>query len=154
MSLSVTIAAPFKQAHKEHLKKSEIVYYLAFKQHWMNIEQANRIIARALEEGLVEASGDMIHPLFDISLVDIPPGYKPGPSVFERADPVDDLMLRISRQAGLSRGAVVAEVNRIVQEKFSGNLMTEAAVVILARKYQVEFQDLLPSLRDHVLKSP
>ncbi|OPX71155.1 MAG: hypothetical protein A4E38_01100 [Methanoregulaceae archaeon PtaB.Bin108] len=153
MSLTITIAAPFRHARKDQLKKNEIVYYLAFKQHWMNINEANILIARAGEEGLIEMDGDMIRPLFDVSTIEIPLGYKPGSAVFERSDPVDDLLSRISKHTGIALAEIVAEQNQIVMEQFRGNLRSEAAVVILARRHGVEFQDLLPALREHLLKN-
>src|SRR5690606_25159286 len=101
MSLTITIAAPFRHARKDQLKKNEIVYFLSFKQHWMNIDQANILISRAEEEGLVTLEGDMIRPLFDVSTIEIPLGYRPGSTVFERSDPVDDLLSRISQHSGV-----------------------------------------------------
>ncbi|MDH7490992.1 MAG: DUF2240 family protein [Methanolinea sp.] len=153
MSLSLTIAAPFRHSHRSELKKNEIVYYLAFKQHWMNIEQANQVISRAIEEGLIGIEGDMIRPLFDVSRVEIPLGFKPGASVFQRSDPVDDLVFRISERTGIPKGSVVSEINSIIQDVFQGNLTSEAAAVILAKRHGVEFQDLLPALREQVLTS-
>ncbi|MCU0631462.1 MAG: DUF2240 family protein [Methanolinea sp.] len=153
MSLTITIAAPFRHARKDQLKKNEIVYYLSFKQHWMSIEQANILVSRAEEEGLIELKGDMIRPLFDISAVEIPLGYKPGSSVFERSDPVDDLLSRISQNAGVPRGQLVGELNRLMQEQFGGNLQSEAAAVIMAKRYRVEFRDRLPALREHLVKN-
>jgi len=153
MSLSITIAAPFRHSHRDQLKKNEIVYYLSFKQHWMNIEQANQVISRAVEEGLVRIEGDMISPLFDVSRIEIPLGFKPGASVFQRSNPLDDLVQRISERAGILKGTVVSEINSIVQDRFQGNLSSEAAAVILAKRYKVEYQDLLPALRERILSS-
>jgi len=153
MSLSITIAAPFRHYHRDQLKKNEIVYYLSFKQHWMNIEQANQVISRAIEEGLVGVEGDMIHPLFDVSRIEIPLGFKPGASVFQRSNPLDDLVQRISERAGIPKGTVVSEINSIVQDRFQGNLSSEAAAVILAKRHKVEYQDLLPALRERILSS-
>jgi len=153
MSLSITIAAPFRHSHRDQLKKNEIVYYLAFKQHWMNIEQANQVISRAIEEGLVGVEGDIIHPLFDVSRIEIPLGFKPGASVFQRSNPLDDLVQRISERAGIPKGTVVSEINSIVQDRFQGNLSSEAAAVILAKRQKVEYQDLLPALRERILSS-
>ncbi len=153
MSLTITIAAPFRHARKDQLKKNEVVYFLSFKQHWMGIDQANMLIARAEEEGLIEMKGDMITPLFDVARVEIPLGYKPGSSVFERSDPVDDLLLRISQQAGVARGQLVAELNMLVQDRFGGNLRHEAAAVLMAKRYGIEFRDLLPALREHLVKN-
>lgn len=153
MSLTITIAAPFRHARKDQLKKNEIVYFLSFKQHWMNIDQANILISRAEEEGLVTLEGDMIRPLFDISTIEIPLGYRPGSAVFERSDPVDDLLSRISQHSGIPLAELVAEQNQIVMEKFGGTLRSEAAVVIMAKRHGVEFKDLLPALREHVMKN-
>jgi len=153
MSLTITIAAPFRHARKDQLKKNEIVYYLSFKQHWMNIDQANVLISRAEEEGLIELNGDMIKPLFDVSTVEVPLGYKPGSAIFERSDPVDDLLSRIAQRTGIPRAQLVAEQNHVVQEQFGGNLRSEAAVVIMARRHGVEFQDMLPALREHLVKN-
>jgi len=153
MSLTITIAAPFRHARKDLLKKNEIVYFLSFKQHWMNIDQANILITRAEEEGLVTLEGDMIRPLFDVSTIEIPLGYRPGSAVFERSDPVDDLLSRISQHSGKPLADLVAEQNQIVMERFGGTLRSEAAVVIMAKRHDVEFKDLLPALREHVLKN-
>ncbi len=153
MSLTITIAAPFRHARKDQLKKNEIVYFLSFKQHWMNIDQANILISRAEEEGLVTLEGDMIRPLFDVSTIEIPLGYRPGSAVFERSDPVDDLLSKISQHSGIPLAELVAEQNQIVMEKFGGTLRSEAAVVIMAKRHGVEFKDLLPALREHVMKN-
>lgn len=84
LSLITTIAAPFRHTRKDRLKKNEVVYYLAFDRKWMSIEQANVILKRALEEGLVGYDGEMLAPKFDILSVDIPIGFKPSQSVFEK----------------------------------------------------------------------
>jgi hypothetical protein len=48
---------------------------------------------------------------------------------------------------------VVAEMNRIVQERFDGNLRPEAAIVMLAKQYGVQFEDKLVSLKESVVKN-
>ncbi|HTY15970.1 MAG TPA: DUF2240 family protein [Methanoregulaceae archaeon] len=152
MSLIVTIAAPFRHTRKDRLKKNEIVYYLAFDRKWMSIEQANNILKRALDEGLVAYDGEMLAPGFDIATVDIPVGYKPSSAVFETHDPVSALIDRIVKGSGKSETDLVSEMNRVIAEDFDNLLMPEAAVVILARKYKTPFSDLLPDLKEHLLK--
>lgn len=152
MSLSITIAAPFRHARKERLKKNEIIYYLAFERHWMNIEQANLLISRADEEGLIEFEGDMIRPTFDTSTVEIPIGFKPSSAIFERSDPYQDLLSRIVAGTGQSTHVVVSEMNALIQEDFDGNIRPEAAIVILAKKYKINLEDILPALREQILK--
>ncbi len=152
MSLPVTIAAPFKHTRKEQLKKNEIVYYLAFERGWMNIEQANLLLARAKEEGLIAYEGDMIRPLFDVQSIEIPLGFKPSASVFRRSDPQEELMQRIAREKSMPLTLVVADMNAIISREFDGHIRPEGAVIILAKRHGVEFSDLLPALRENVLK--
>ena len=69
----------------------------------MSIEQANVILKRALDEGLIGYDGEMLAPKFDISSVEVPIGFKPSQSVFELNDPVQSLIDhsgKIKRQAG------------------------------------------------------
>ena len=152
LSLPVILAAAFRHARKERLKKSEIIYFLAFDRHWMNIEQANLLLSRADEEGLIEYEGDMIRPTFDISSVEIPIGFKPSSAIFERSDPYQDLLGRIVAETEQPAHVLVSEMNALIQKDFDGNLRPEAAIVVLAKKYNVGFEDMLPALRDQILK--
>ena len=152
MSLIVTIAAPFRHTRKDRLKKNEIVYYLAFDRKWMSIDQANTILSRALDEGLVAYDGEMLAPKFDIASVDIPVGYKPSSAVFETHDPVSTLIDRMVRESGKSETDLVSEMNQLISQDFDNLLMPEAAVVILAKRYKTSFKDLLPDLKEHLLK--
>jgi len=152
MSLSITIAAPFRHTRKERLKKNEIVYYFAFERGWMNIEQATMLLSRAREEGLIEYEGDMIRPLFDVGAVEIPLGFKPTASVFRKSDPQEELMQRIATERNVPLTTVAAETNILIRQDFDGHIRPEAALVILARRYHIPFDDLLPSLRETIVK--
>jgi hypothetical protein len=152
LSLPVTIAAPFRHTRKDQLKKNEIVYYLAFERGWMNIEQANLLLARANEEGLITYEGDMIRPLFDVQSIEIPLGFKPSASVLRKSDPQEELMQRIAMEKSIPLTIVVAEMNAIISQEFDGHIRPEGAVIILAKRHKVECSDLLPALRENVLK--
>jgi hypothetical protein len=47
---------------------------------------------------------------------------------------------------------IVAEMNRIIKEGFDGNLLPPAALVLIAKKYQVPFEDLQDAFRQSVKK--
>jgi len=47
---------------------------------------------------------------------------------------------------------VVAEMNRIIKEGFDGNLIPAAALVVLAKKYDVPWADLRDALKQSVKK--
>lgn len=152
MSLAITIAAPFRHARKASLKKSEMVYFLAFERGWMNIEQANQLLALARDEGLIAVDGDMVRPLFDTATVEVPLGFRPPSSIFRRSDPLEELMQRIEKEKNIPPTSVAAEMNAIISREFDGYLRPEAALVILARRNKVPFDDLLPALREAILK--
>ncbi|MGB9175997.1 MAG: DUF2240 family protein, partial [Methanoregula sp.] len=67
--------------------------------------------------------------------------------IFERHDPVQDLIGRIARARSLEETDVVAEMNRIIRENYDMNLLPPAALVLLARSHGVPFDDLLDALK-------
>ena len=48
---------------------------------------------------------------------------------------------------------IVAEVNRIIKDGFDTHLLPPAALVILAKKYNVPFEDLQDALRKSIRKA-
>jgi hypothetical protein len=137
---------------KDRLQRSEFIFYIAIDRKWMNKEQANRLLERAREEGLIEIDGGTVRPLFDPAGVSIPLGFKPGSDIFEEESPYEEMIGRIAAATGRSPQEIVAELHPIVTEEFDGNLRVEAAVVLLARKYSVPFEDKLDALTRSVLK--
>ncbi|WP_292518659.1 DUF2240 family protein [Methanoculleus sp.] len=153
MSVKIAVAAPFKHMRKERLQRSEFVFYIAIDRKWMNKEQANQLLDKAKAEGLIEFDGGGIRPLFDVAEVSIPLGFKPTSDVLAAAEsPYEELIGRIAAATGRSPQEIVAELHRIVTDNFDGNLRVEAAVVILAKKYGVAFEDKLPALQKSVAK--
>ncbi len=88
----------------------------------------------------------MYSPRFDIAEITIPVGFKPTSSVFDQNDPAQELIGRIAQTKGLLETEVVSEMNRIIKDQFDSNLLPAAALVLLAKKYQVPFLDLREAL--------
>jgi hypothetical protein len=124
VTLRTTIAAPFKHTRKSGMRKNELVYYYALDRKWMSTEQA-----------------------FDLAGVTIPIGFKPGSSIFERNDPTQELIGRIAKAKNVEETAIVAEMNQVIKDGFDTHLLPPAALVILAKKYAVPFEDLRDALR-------
>ena len=61
-------------------------------------------------------------------------------------------MQRIALQRDLPLTTIAAEMNTLIRKNFEGQIRPEAAIVILARRYGVPFEDLLPALRETILK--
>ena len=152
MSLSVTVAAPFKHTRKEKLQKSEFIFYLTIDRKWMSRDQANQLLERAKAAGMVEVADGWVRPLLDLSSITVPVGFKPDSRIFESDEASQVLVGRIAAARGVPPAEVVAEVNRVIREGFDGNLRLPAAAVIVAKRYKVGFDDLRESLTVEVLK--
>jgi len=134
------------------MRKNELVYYYALDRKWMSTEQANMLLQRAEEAGLLGVENGVFTPRFDITGITIPVGFKPSSSIFERNDPSQELIGRIAQTKGIPETEVVSEMNRIIKEGFDGNLLPAAALVVLAKKHQVPFKDLREALIESVKK--
>ena len=146
MTIRLTIAAPFKHTRKTGMRKNELVYYYALDRKWMSTEQANILLRRAEEDGLLRQENGVFSPRFDIAGIVIPIGFKPSSSIFERNDPLQNLIGRIVAARNVQEVDVVAEMNGIIKEGFDGHLLPAAALVLIAKKYNVPFEDLRESL--------
>ena len=121
MSLAVTVAAPFKHTRKERLQKSEFIFYLTIDRKWMSRDQANQLLERAREAGLVEITDGWVRPLLDLSAVTVPVGFKPDSRIFESEEASQVLVGRIASARGVPPAEVVAEGNRVAREGFRGS---------------------------------
>ncbi|MBN2734819.1 MAG: DUF2240 family protein [Methanomicrobiaceae archaeon] len=153
MTLKTVISAPFKSMRKEQLKKGEIIYFLTIDKRWMNSDQAGKLIRMAADDGLLSESGGLISPTYNVSEVDIPLGYKPSSEIFVKDNPAEVLIEDIAQKRGVEASEVVAEINGLIKKGFDGNLGFEAATVIIARKYNVFFEDKIPELSKSLFKN-
>ena len=96
------------------MRKNELVYYYALDRKWMSTDQANQILRRAEEEGLMSLENGMYAPRFDLAAITIPIGFKPTSAIFERNDPTQVLIGRIIKVTTMMETDVVAEMNTFV----------------------------------------
>ncbi|MDD1719086.1 MAG: DUF2240 family protein [Methanoregulaceae archaeon] len=153
MSLMLTVAAPFRFTRKQRLKRNEVVYFLVYDRRWMSLDEANQLLSRALEDGLLAYDGEMLHPLFDLSTVNIPIGFKPTTVILEPKEPIETLIERIAREKNIPPAQLTGEMNQLILDGFEGHIRPEAAIVILAKKYRIETGDLLQALEASLLKN-
>lgn len=153
MTFRITVAAPFRHTRKTGMRKNELVYYYALDRKWMSTEQANLLLRRAEEDKLIRQENGVFSPLFDISGITIPIGFKPTSVVFEQHDPSAELIARIAKAKNQEETDVVAEMNRIIKDRFDGNLLPVAALVLLAKKEGVPFDDMQDRLTNALRKS-
>ena len=150
MTLRITVAAPFKHTRKAAMRKNELVYYYALDRKWMSTDQANQLLRRAEEEGLMSLDNGMYTPRFDLASITIPIGFKPTSAIFERNDPAQVLIERIAKATAMQETDIVAEMNRTIRDGFDNHLQPPAALVLLAKKYNVPFEDMSGALMQNV----
>jgi hypothetical protein len=152
LSLKTVVAAAFRHLRKERLQKVEFIYYISIDRKWMNKDQAALLLERARDEGLITQVDGAWIPAFDPAEVEIPLGFRPSADVLEKHDPVERLVGEIAQKAGADTKSIYAEMNMIISDSFHGNLMPEAAVVILARRYQVPFGKYRAELSEQLIQ--
>lgn len=135
------------------MRKNELVYYYALDRKWMSTDQANQLLRRAEEEGFLSLENGMFIPRFDLSAITIPIGFKPTSAIFERNDPSQELIGRIAKAKNMQDIDIVAEMNRTIKDGFDGHLLPPAALILLAKKYGVSFEDLSDALLQSVKKN-
>ncbi|MDD1690979.1 MAG: DUF2240 family protein [Methanoregula sp.] len=153
MTLRTTIVAPFRHTRKTGMRKNELVYYFALDRKWMSTEQANQLLRRAEEDALVRQDNGTYSLTFDSAEVIIPIGFKPTSAIFERNDPTQELIGRIAKVRNVDETEIVAEMNRVIKDGFDTHLLPPAALIILAKKYNIPFEDLRDSFRQAIKKT-
>jgi hypothetical protein len=153
VTFQIAVAAPFKHTRKTGMRKNELVYYYALDRKWMSTEQANLLLKRAEEERLIRQENGVYTPLFDVSSVIIPIGFKPGSAIFEQHDSSQELIARIARAKKTGETEVVAEMNRLIRDGFDGNLLPPAALVIMAKSEHIPIDDLMDGLAQSAMKT-
>lgn len=146
MTLRLAVAAPFKHTRKAGMRKNELVYYYALDRKWMSTDQANQLLKKAEQDGLLSVENGLYTPLFDLSVLSLPVGFRPSSGIFDQQDPVQDLIGRIAKARSVQETEIVAEMNRMIKDNFDSNLLPPAALVLLARLHGVPFEDLLDAL--------
>lgn len=115
----------------------------------MSRDQAGALITIAIRAGLLNEEDGALVPTFNPAEVEIPLGFRPSEDIFlQEENYCEILMVRIAEARGVSEQDVAAEITAITNEEFDGLLLPEAGAVILARKYGVPFEDLVPKLRE------
>jgi len=148
----MTLAAPFYHSRVPKLGKSELIYYYSYDRRWMDRDQVELLLKRGIDQGLIRTDGEFFYLLFAVSEVEIPIGYKPSSAALEVADPVQQLIDRISAGSNQTQEEVAGQMNEIIRDRFDGNIRPEAALVILAKKTGTEYSDLIPMFRSELLK--
>lgn len=140
--LIYSVSVPFKRKGKEALKESEFVLSLSIDLNWFNPEQAKNILVQAEKEGLIKRNGELISPAFDLNSIEIPAGFKPDSSVFEKKSLFDRIIERIIAGTGMEKRKVISLINK-KQEDLSKLVEIEVSAILVALEHGVAVDDLI-----------
>ncbi len=140
--LTYTASMPFLRKGKDALKESEFVLALSIDLNWFTPEQAKNVLNIAEKSGLLKREGDIIHPAFDVSGVNIPSGFKPEPGAFDKKTLFDMVTDRIISGTGIEKRKVIALINK-KQEELSKMVVIEVSAILVAIDHGIMVDDLI-----------
>lgn len=140
--LTYTVSMPFLRRGKDALKESEFVLALSIDLNWLTPEQAKNVLNLAEKSGILKREGDIIHPAFDISGVNIPSGFKPEPGAFDKKTLFDVVTDRIISGTGIEKRKVIALINK-KQEELSKMVVIEVSAILVAIDHGIMVDDLI-----------
>ncbi len=148
MSLRRAVAAPFRDRGADRLTESELVVALSLDRSWFSPDQAERSVALAVSEGLLERTdgGDRLRPTFDAADVELPEEFEPDDAVLTRRSTFERLLDSIV-EAGIKKQTAVAEINELQGEL---GVTIEAAGALYARRRGVEVGELAAQAREEL----
>ncbi|MDO5844195.1 MAG: DUF2240 family protein [Methanocorpusculum sp.] len=143
--IETTVAAPFRHTRMSALTQMKFIYYYTQDKKWMSLEQSKNLIKIAERKGLISKNENGDYILSDsLADVKIPTGFRPTDDIFagaedeaEDIDPVESVIGEVSAKTGKDKKELVKEMQEI-KSHFDNLIYTEAAVILLAKKYDTE----------------
>lgn len=138
MSLRRAVTAPFRDRGVDRMTESEFIVALSLDRGWFSPDQAERLVALATSEGLLERNGDDVLPAFDTATVELPEAFEPDDDVLTRRSTFERLLDAVV-DAGIEKRTAVAEINELQDEL---GVTIEAAAALYARRQGVDVSEL------------
>lgn len=136
-------AAPFIHMRISALSQMKLIFYYTQDKRWMGIDDAKKLIAQALARGCYSKDEKGEYVLSDsLKNEKIPLGFKPTDAIFDEEDipevnPIESILDAVVKKTGKDRKTLTAEMSEI-RKKFDSLIADDAAVVLLAKRYEVD----------------
>lgn len=151
--LEITVAAPFRHTRMPALSQMKFIYYYTQDKKWMSLEQAKKVIKIAERIGFISKNESGEYVLSEkLTEVKIPTGFKPTDDIFTEveaeiadADPVEGIINEVSEKTGKDKKELVKEM-QMIKTHFDNLIYTEAAAIMLAKKYEIDISRFKESL--------
>ncbi len=155
----IIISFLFKRSGKDELKDSEIYLPLSLELGWFSAREARDFVTYAIEQKLLVKKGALLTPGFDVKKILVPVGFYPSTKSFtiEKTDvkveeepaAVDVVVQRIVEKADIDPKDILEEIKQIEVEK---NIISDVALLFIAKKYNVDVNDCFDSIEKAIFK--
>jgi len=149
----------FKRSGKNKLKESEIYLPLSLELGWFSARESREFVTYALQQKLLVKKEGLLTPIFDVEKITAPIGFYPSKKSFmvekseskedEEQDVVDVVVQRIVEKTDKESKDIFEEVKQAEAEK---NIISEVAVLLVAKKYNIDVKDCFDSAEDAVFR--
>ena len=147
--LILVAATPFKRSNKGSLSIKDFEFFLSFDLKWMAPDLASKLRDRAIEAHLLKLEGSELVPVFDISKVEIPHGFKPDVSMLKERSVIEDIISTIVANSDLSLRDTTALINKR-QEQLGELVDIEVAGLLTAKELGCNIDTLYKRVCDMV----
>ena len=157
--VQIIISFLFKRSGKNKLKESEIYLPLSLELGWFSARESREFVTYALQQKLLVKKEELLAPSFDVEKFTAPIGFYPSKKSFtvekseskedEEQDVVDVVVQRIVEKTDKEPKDIFEEVKQAETEK---NIISEVAVLLVAKKYNVDMNDCFDSAEDAVFR--
>lgn len=155
------ISFVFKRSGKQRLTESEFYLTISMDLKWCPPKRAKEFVSHLISLGVLKKDGEEIFPNFDVAEVVIPLGFHPIEEDFvmdeekdidginEAKNVLEHMIHRIQAKTLLDKNRIEKEILQLIDEK---HIHRSAALALYARSYNVDIADLLPELKDEILR--
>lgn len=138
------LAFAFRRKGGPTLAGTELRYLLAFDLRWFAPEDAKRVVARALECGLLRDEAGVLTPAFDVTTVEVPVNFRPTLAVLDEAydapgptpGPAPGHDAEVEAERRRLHHLVSADVARLIVERRRGVDVAQRAAALEAAMHR------------------
>ena len=169
MTLEQVVAHVFRKKGKV-TSISEFVFALSLDLKWFSPDQAESVLTNAKRQGLVQITGEVVEPLFDINSVEIPIDFRPDKSIMDRQErPIDAtaykdgaLLEEVSEErtvidrvveqlSGVKSKQEIIRLINDAQERL-GVIETDAVALLVARTCGIDVSGMIDEVYDRLVR--
>lgn len=131
------LAFAYRRRGADAMERAKLLHMLSFDLRWLSPDPAKRVIARAVQAGLLVEEGETLRAAFDPALVDIPVNFRPADG-FENEDadlgawPPRALDADVEREIAHRGGLVSRDVAALIVARRRGDDVRARAAALAA----------------------